>query len=57
MDEEFYIVLIKTIFFNISTGYTFLKVKKRKINKRKEKIINNNKCINCYTIFNILYKI
>ena len=35
MNEEFYIVLIRTIFFNVSTSYAFVKAKKReKINKK-----------------------
>ena len=35
MNEEFYLVLIRTIFFNISTSYAFVKAKKReKINQR-----------------------
>ena len=35
MNKEFYVVLIRTIFFNISTSYAFVKAKKReKINQR-----------------------
>ena len=30
MNEEFYVVLIRTIFFNISTSYAFVKQKREK---------------------------
>ena len=39
MNEEFYIVLIRTIFFNASTGYAFAKTKKREKINRKVLII------------------
>ena len=43
MNKEFYVVLIRTIFFNISTSYAFVKAKKReKINSGKNTNIFND---------------
>lgn len=40
MKEEFYTILIRTIFFNISTGYAFLKAEKRIRVSNKEKMLS-----------------